>query len=86
MVGVVTEIGEKIKVKAVFSDGHLRPETFVWQSRRYEIKKIFGAYHDRIGQDRRFHYAVNCGGEDVFELTLDTKEMDWELERVHTPG
>ena len=82
---MVTEIGEKIKVGAVFSDGHLRPEVFFWQKRRYEIRKVFGAYHDFVGRAKRLHYAVGCGSEDVFEITLNTEEMEWELDRVHTP-
>jgi hypothetical protein len=83
---MIEEIKESIKVKAVFADGLLKPEAFMWRKRAYAVKDIFGAHESRQGRSRRFHYAVGCGGEDVYELALDTEHMEWRLDRVHTPG
>jgi len=83
---VIEEVKEIIKVKAIFADGLLKPEAFMWRRRAYAVKEVFGAHESRQGRSRRFHYAVGCNGDDVYELTLDTDNMEWLLDRVHTPG
>lgn len=83
---MIEEVKEKIKVKAIFSEGRLKPEAFEWRRRVYAVKDVFGAYNNRLGRSRQLHYAVGCGGEDVFEITLDTDNMEWRIDRIHTPG
>ncbi len=81
---MITEIGETIDVSAVFLGGHLRPVSFLWRSRKYKVKEVFGRYHDYLGKSKRFNFAVGTGSGDVFEICLDTATMTWELIRIHS--
>jgi hypothetical protein len=83
---MIEEIKETIRVKAIFADGHLRPEAFVWRRRAYSVRQIHGAYDNRLGRAKQLHYSVGCGGDDVYEIALDTDLMEWRLDRIHTPG
>lgn len=83
---MIEDIKEKIRVKAIFADGRLRPEAFVWRTRVYGVKDIHGAYDNRLGRAKQLHYAVGCGGDDVYEISLDTDLMEWRLDRIHTLG
>lgn len=83
---MVTEIGERISVTAAFDNGRLRPMGFTWRGRKYRISYIFSSFYDRQGSFVRFHYAVGTGSGDVFEITLDSHDMIWELVRIHSGG
>ena len=83
---MIEDIKETIKVKAIFAAGGVKPEAFAWRGRVYAVKEIHGVHAGRLGRAKRLHYAVSCNGEDVFEITLDTENMEWRLDRIHTPG
>jgi len=83
---LITEIGEPIVVAAVFRDNLITPRAFLWRTRRYRIEKIMGHYHYFKGVYRQECYSASCGADDVFEISFDTEDMSWRLERVHVEG
>jgi len=83
---MITDIKEPIDMLASFVKGRLRPSIFYWRGRKYRVSKVLGAYHDTKGKFRRYFYAVQSGTSDVYEVSLDTEIMQWELLRVHYEG
>lgn len=83
---MITEIKEPIDVLASFVKGHLKPSIFYWNKRRYKVSKILGSYHDSRGNFRRFFYSLQAGTSDIFEVCLNTEDMNWCLIRVHYDG
>jgi len=83
---MITEIKEPIDMLASFVKGKLRPSAFYWQGKKHQIYKVLGAYHDTKGKFRRYFYAVQAGTDDIYEVCLDTENMQWQLIRIHYEG
>jgi hypothetical protein len=77
------DVHEPIKVSAVFTNGRLKPVSFVWNRRHYRIVEITGVYRYSIGASKCYGYTVRSGTE-LYEISLHTGEMVWHLERVHS--
>lgn len=82
---MIEEIGEPIDVSAVFSRG-VRPVAFRWRKRRYVVTEVTGRHSALKGGYRRYSFAVRAGTDEIYEITLDTRDMTWRLERVHSAG
>ncbi len=79
---MVLNIHEPIEVSAVFTNSRLKPVSFVWNRRHYKIEGITGVYKYLIGVSRCFGYTVKSGGR-LYEISLNTGEMMWRLEKIH---
>ena len=76
------EVHEPIEVSAVFVRGRLKPVSFMWNRRHYRIAEVTGAYRYSVGLSACYGYTVRSGAE-LYEISLNTGEMVWRLERVH---
>lgn len=82
---MIEEVGESIDVSAVFAGG-VKPRAFRWRKRRYDISEITGRHSALRGGYRRYTFAVRTGADDIYEITFDTRDMGWRLERIHSLG
>ena len=80
------EFDEPIEVIALYEDGHLRPLRFRWNGWVYRVLRVTGHWVVHEGQTKRHHYAVLCGGSDVFEMCYDPKKIAWKLLSVYLDG
>ncbi|MCL5291199.1 MAG: hypothetical protein M1548_01545 [Actinobacteria bacterium] len=80
---MIEEIGEPIDVSAVFTC-RVKPVAFRWRRRRYVISEVTGRHSALKGGYRRYSYAVRADSEEIYEITLDTRNMTWRLERIHS--
>lgn len=86
---MATEIGEAIKVMAVFDKGgrggqggrEVRPVKFRWNDRVYPVKEITYTWTTREGSASVLHFAVTDGAT-LFELSYNLSTMRWALEQV----
>ncbi|MCL6472438.1 MAG: hypothetical protein K6T91_06450 [Firmicutes bacterium] len=76
------DIHEPIEVSAVFTKGRLKPISFVWKRRYYKIDSITGVYKYFVGASKCYGYIVRSGS-DLYEISLNTGEMVWQLEKIH---
>lgn len=76
------DIRESIEVSAVFIRGRLKPVSFMWKKRHYKIEEVTGVYKYLVGSSKCYGYTVRCG-EELYELSLNTGEMLWRLEKIH---
>ena len=89
------DIGEPVRVKATFepvavlrdnkgmSFPHhkIKPRSFVWQNREYDVEEITYVWRETIGDAFIYHFAVTeC--DSVFELCFNSTTMDWTLANV----
>ena len=79
---MAADIHEPIEVSAVFVRGRLKPVSFMWSRRHHKISGITGVYKYSAGTSVCYGYTV-CVGEDLYEISLNTGEMAWRLERIH---
>ncbi len=82
---MVLDVHEPIEVSAVFLRGRLKPVSFMWNRRHYKITEVTGIYKYSVGVSKCYGYTV-VSGADVYELSLNTGEMAWRLEKIHGKG
>jgi hypothetical protein len=82
---MAVDVHEPIEVSAVFTRGRLKPVSFIWGRRHYKISKITGVYRYLVGASACYGYTVRSG-DGLYEISLNTGEMIWRLERVHGHG
>lgn len=75
------EIGEKIKVLAIFKNGTIFPHIFEWNNRRHKIDKVNLSYQEREGSSINYYFAIESRGL-VAKLKYNNKSMIWSLEEV----
>lgn len=75
------EIGEKIKVLAIFKNGTIFPHVFEWNNRRHKIDKVNLSYQERDGESINYYFAIEAKGL-VAKLKYNDKDMDWSIEEV----
>lgn len=75
------EIGEKIKVLAVFKNGTVFPHIFEWSGRRYKVDKVNLAYQEREGGSINYFFAIESKGL-VAKIKYNDKSMIWALEEI----
>ncbi|MEW6324747.1 MAG: hypothetical protein AB1515_05115 [Nitrospirota bacterium] len=83
---MLTEIGEVIKVGAVFDpeqgEGHgIIPKWFIWQGRRFTVDRITFSWKVRDGRMIFHHFAV-INGATLYELTYNAAMLDWKLMNI----
>jgi hypothetical protein len=79
---MITEVGEAIKVGAVFDPEQIiQPKWFVWNGRKYAIEKVTFTWKVRDGQKIFYHFAVTDGAN-LYELTYDASTLSWKLMAV----
>jgi hypothetical protein len=91
----VTEIGEAVRVVVGFEPiatlkdrkgmpfphHKIRPRSFVWHNREYEVGDITYVWRESIGDAFVYHFAVT-ESDNVFELCFNSSTMDWTLANV----
>ena len=81
---MTTEIGEPIKVMAVFDgvgQGGVRPVKFRWRGRVYPVCEVTYTWRTREGSAAVIHFSVTDGAT-LYELAYNLSTMGWSLEQV----
>ncbi len=85
---MATEIGERIKVMAVFDgggqgdgQGGVRPIKFRWRGRVYPVSEVTYTWRTREGNAAVIHFSVTDGAT-LYELAYNLSTMGWSLEQV----
>lgn len=81
----VEEIGEPIRVLAVFAGGGIQPMRFRWNGRTYRIDRINAQWIDRQCDGYVLHYSVQVGRE-AYAIHFASEEVQWWLDQVAVEG
>lgn len=79
----VVEVGEKIKVGAVFEDERVTPKWFFWGRTKHELKSVEHRWRARSGEAALMYFSATDGAN-VFELQFNLKTAEWFLEKIYT--
>ena len=77
-----TEIGEPVKVGAVFDKARIFPKWFFYNGIKHNLQKVNYEWRDSRGSSRILCYAVT-DGNNLYELSLNMKMLSWRLEKVY---
>ena len=78
---MITDIAERIEVGAIFRRGHARPVWFIWKGRRHSVKSVTYEWHEKRGETL-FHFFQLASDAGNFEVSLDSKSLAWNLEKI----
>lgn len=60
----------------------LKPLSFTWRQRDYEIKDLTYVWHNKNGETDLYYFAVSDGAN-IYELVYNTKTFDWLLHKIY---
>ncbi len=79
----VTFVDESIAVEAHFDEyGVVRPRSFVWKSRTYQITDVGRQRKEPKGYHQLLYYLVMTSVRETFELCLNTETLCWRITRI----
>ena len=77
----VLDINETVDVGAVFGNNKIKPKWFMWNSKKYDIKKTTYIWRERSGDITIVHFSVS-DRTNIFELCFNQGTMSWQLEKI----
>ena len=79
---LVEHLDEKIKVRADFKGGGIKPLVFVRRGQIHRVTKVNCRWMDREGTAKVFYFSVSVDSGDVYQIHLNTGDMTWHLDLV----
>ena len=81
----VNGVCDKIKVGAVFEDGHIKPKWFYWGRQKHIVISVDHTWRSKEGETPLIFFSVN-DGSNVYEIRFNLKTAEWRLEKVYMEG
>jgi len=80
------ELNETIDVVTVFREGRMAPVKFRWGGRTYPVTRVAYRWVTRQGAYPVHHFSVVAQGDQLYEIVLNTQNMQWSLLKVQMEG
>jgi hypothetical protein len=81
MVGYIENPHDKIRVFADFNGTHVKPISFFWAGRRYDVASVNLVYRRKVGKQDKWCFAVS-DTSNTFVLSYEPQSMEWMLDEV----
>jgi hypothetical protein len=79
---LVERLDEKIKVRADFGSGTIKPLVFMRRGQIHKVVKVNCYWMDREGNAKIHYFSVTSDTGDVYQLHLSSDDMVWHLDLV----
>lgn len=79
---LVERLDEKIKVRADFGGGTIKPLVFMRRGQIHKVVKVNCYWMDREGNAKIHYFSVTSDTGDVYQLHLNSDDMVWHLDLV----
>jgi hypothetical protein len=79
---LVERLDEKIKVRADFGGGTIKPLVFMRRRHIHRVVKVNCRWMDREGTAKIYYFSVTSDSGDVYQIHLNTGDMTWHLDLV----
>jgi hypothetical protein len=79
---LVEHLDEKIKVRADFGGGTVKPLVFMRRGQIHKVVKVNCYWMDREGSAKIHYFSVTSDTGDVYQLHLNSDDMVWHLDLV----
>lgn len=87
---MLTDIGERVEVIAVFGTGcsdsgvSLRPVRFKWKKQEITIMDVTYSWTSMDGSSKIYHFSASDGNI-LYELAYNSESLKWSLEKIEAP-
>jgi len=79
---LVERLDEKIKVRADFGGGTIKPLVFMRRRQIHRVVKVNCRWMDREGTAKIYYFSITSDSGDVYQIHLNTGDMIWHLDLV----
>lgn len=79
---IVERLDEKVKVRADFGGGTIKPLVFMRRGQIHRVVKINCRWMDREGTSKIYYFSVTSDSGDVYQIHLNAGDMTWHLDQV----
>jgi hypothetical protein len=79
---IVERLDEKIKVRADFGGGIIKPLVFMRRNQIHRVANINCRWMDREGTSKIYYFSVTSDSGDVYQIHLNAGDMTWHLDQV----
>jgi hypothetical protein len=79
---LVEHLDERIKVRADFGGGSIKPLVFMRRGQIHRVLKVNCRWLDREGSAKIYYFSVTSDSGDVYQIHLDSANMTWHLDLV----
>jgi hypothetical protein len=83
---IIQELNDPIDVVTVFNNGSMSPVKFRWAGRTYPVARVAYKWVTREGVYPIHHFSVVTDDDQVYEIILNTKTMQWAIAKIHMEG
>ncbi len=74
-------LNERIEALAWFKNGKIYPRVFIWNNKKYKIKKVNYNWQERLGQEIISYFSVNTGF-DLYQISFNNTTYAWKLNKI----
>jgi hypothetical protein len=82
----IQELNEPIDVVTVFREGRMAPVKFRWAGRTYRVTRVAYRWVTREGAYPVYHFSIVTGDAQLYEVVLNTQNMQWSIVKVQMEG
>lgn len=80
------ELNETIDVVTVFREGRMAPVKFRWAGRTHPVARVAYRWVTRQGAYPIHHFSVVAADGQIYEIILNTQNMNWSIVKVQMEG
>ena len=80
---MLQKIDENIDIILIYKNNSMFPVKFRWNDKHYPVKRINNRWVEREGSFKKYFFTLSCGKEEVYEVYLHTKNMNWKLNAIN---
>ena len=79
---LVERLDERIKVRADFGGGIIKPLVFMCRGQIHRVEKVNSRWVDTEGTAKIYYFSVSSDSGDVYQIHLNAGDMTWHLDLV----
>lgn len=71
---------ESIQVLAFFGGAKIYPRMFIWNNKKYKIKRVTYHWQERCGQELISYFTVDTG-LDLYQISFNNNSFGWRMDK-----
>lgn len=76
-------LDEKIDVFVLFKDAKPYPRIFIWNNKKYKIKRITYNWQEKRGQETIAYFTVSTKA-DLYQISFNNTTYAWRINKILT--
>jgi len=77
-------LGPAIRVTCEIGEGGVRPLSFLWRGRPFEVQRVNFRWRDRKGRQELWFFSVSTP-HGTYEIAYVSQRLSWHLIRLISP-